>query len=71
MQTITVELMNNHALKLLKDLEQAQIIRLVKNTQKPKDKKLSEQLWGTITPLRVNEIQTKIDEIRNEWERNI
>lgn len=70
MQTVIVELRTTQALKLLKDLEQANIIRLVK---KPKHvpKKLSEQLWASIPDSRASEIQSEIEEMRNEWDRNI
>ena len=46
MKTVTVELMNNNALRLLKDLELANIIRVLDKDKKKEKTKLSASLRG-------------------------
>lgn len=71
MKTVTVELRNNNALRLLKDLELANIIRLINEVKKEKTK-LSTRLRGAITKERAEELNDQLNQMRNEWdERNI
>lgn len=67
MTTLTIELINEKALHLLKDLEDLKIIRVVK--------KESHQLSGLRNklkePMSVTAIETQLNEIRNQWQRNI
>ncbi len=70
MKTVTVELRNNNALRLLKDLELAKIIRIVDRDKQEKTK-LSSRLRGSISKERAKELNQQLKQIRNEWERNI
>ncbi len=70
MKTVTVELKNNNALRLLKDLELAKIIRIVDRDKQEKTK-LSSRLRGSISKERAKELNQQLKQIRNEWERNI
>lgn len=72
MKTVTVELRNNNALRLLKDLELANIIRVFDKDKKKEKTKLSESLRGAISKERAQELNEQLNQMRNEWEdRNI
>ena len=72
MRTITVELRNNNALKLLKDLELANIIRVLDEGENKEETKLSTKLRGAISKERAQELSDQLKHIRNEWDsRNI
>ncbi|TVQ93739.1 MAG: hypothetical protein EA393_01845 [Bacteroidetes bacterium] len=67
MKTITVELRNNNALRLLKDLERANIIRLLDKEEEKEKPRLSASLRGAITKERANELNDQINQMREEW----
>lgn len=72
MKTITIELKNKNALRLLKDLELANIIRILDKDKKKGKSKLSKSLRGAISKERAKELNYQINQMRNEWEeRNI
>jgi hypothetical protein len=68
-KTVTVELKNNNALRLLKDLELANIIRVLDKEKKTKDSaKLSKTIRGSISKERAIELNKQLTQTRNEWE---
>lgn len=67
--TLTIEVLNEKALPLLRDLENLDIIR-IQPPEKPK-RKLSEELYGSITPELAADLHRQLEEMRNEWERDI
>lgn len=72
MKTVTVELRNNNALRLLKDLERANIIRVLDKDKKKGKTRLSESLRGAISKERAKELNKQLTQMRSEWEeRNI
>lgn len=72
MKTVTVELKNQNALRLLKDLELADIIRILDNTKAEEITKLSSKIRGAISKERANELKGQLHQMRNEWaDRNI
>ena len=72
MQTVTVELKHNNALRLLKDLELANIIRVLDKERTIQRTKLSESLRGAISMDRAKELCDQLHQMRNQWEeRNI
>jgi hypothetical protein len=74
MQTFLVEVLNEKAVPLLHDLENLDIIRLTAQEpeQTPKRKqKLSEQFRGVISPELAADLHRQLEEMRNEWERDI
>lgn len=72
MRTVTVELRNNNALRLLKDLELANIIRVLDKDIRKEKTKLSASLRGAISKERAQELNEQLTQMRNEWEdRNI
>ncbi len=68
MKTVIVELKNRNALRLLKDLELANIIRLISVDKNKENKKLSERLRGSISKKRAEELNQQLTPMRNEWE---
>jgi uncharacterized membrane protein YukC len=71
MKTVTVELTNQNALRLLKDLELANIIRLIDTSIKEKIK-LSAKLRGSMSKERAKELNDQLSQMREEWnERGI
>jgi hypothetical protein len=72
MRTVIVELRNKNALRLLKDLELANIIRVLDNDTKTEKTKLSSKLRGAISKERAQELNEQLNQMRNEWtERDI
>jgi hypothetical protein len=72
MKTVIVELRNNNALRLLKDLELANIIRVLDKDKKIEKTKLSSRLRGSISKERAKELNQQLIQMRYEWEkRNI
>jgi len=69
MQIITVELLNDNALNLLRQLEQLKILRLV--TTESQAEKPMRQWAGSISKETAAKMLQEVDQSRNEWERNI
>lgn len=69
MQTITIDIINNKAIRLLKDLELLQLIRLRKNkTQSTGLTNWAAKYKGTMSKQPLIDINNQLKEIRNEWE---
>lgn len=69
METILIQLNNNKAYQLLKDLEELNIIKLLR--QPPEDKQTRSKKYSCKLNLSDNEFnafQNHITESRNEWE---
>lgn len=70
MQFITVELLNENALKLLQQLEKLKILRLVVVRKKPNDE--SPRKWaGSLSKETAQRMLDNIQHSRNQWERDI
>ena len=67
--TLTIEVLNEKALPLLRDLENLDVIR-IQPPEKPK-RKLSEELYGSIPSEVAADFRRQLEEMRNEWERDI
>ncbi|GAB4023117.1 hypothetical protein GCM10028773_38930 [Spirosoma koreense] len=78
MQTFVVEILNEKAVPLLRDLENLDIIRLTPQeptfTERPKQdrpvERLSERFRGSIPPEVAADLHRQLEEMRNEWERD-
>lgn len=69
MQTVTIDIINNKAVKLLQDLELLQLIRVHKEKQAPADSiDWVAKYKGAMTKRPLNEIENQLNELRNEWE---
>ncbi len=68
METVTVQLLNQKALKLLKQLEELNLIKVTEN-EAPKPEKLSDQFRGKLSAKTAKALQKHVAQSRNEWER--
>ena len=71
MQTITIDIINDKVLQLLKELEQMHFIK-VRENKKQEVNKISE-LKGKLklTAEQSKDLHQYLKDIRNEWERDI
>jgi len=69
MRTITIDIINDKAMNLLKDLELLKLIRLRKN--KPEEKPTAMD-WatykGAMSKQPLEEIDQQLSDLRSEWE---
>lgn len=69
MQTITIDILNQKAVKLLQDLEQLQLIRMRKeSTSSVNQTKKMANYKGAMTKQSLKEIDNQVKELRNGWE---
>ena len=66
METLEIELTNQKALKLLQDMEELQLIRVIR-----KKTKLSSLRGQLKSPMSNLQIDDQLNRIRNEWEKDI
>ena len=66
--TIKVELLSDKALALLQQLEQLNILRLIKVDDSAKEPK--RQWAGSISKETASELLESVEQSREEWERN-
>ena len=67
METVLIKITNSKAYKLLEDLEDLHIIKLLKTNSQPKQK-LSEKYAGKLPSDVANEFQKYVTQSREEWE---
>jgi hypothetical protein len=71
METVLVQINDSKAYKLLEDLEDMHIIKLLKKSVQP-TQKLSEKYAGKLPSAIADELQDYVAQSRNEWNnRNI
>ena len=69
MQTVTIDIFNDKAIKLLQDLELLQLIRMRKEkTQSKTVINWIAKYKGAITRQPLTDIDTQLNELRNAWE---
>ncbi len=69
MQTITVDILNSKAIRLLHDLELLQLIRVRKEEkQGTTSVNLVEKYKGAMQKQPLSDINEQLNELRNEWE---
>ncbi|WP_010422958.1 hypothetical protein [Anaerophaga thermohalophila] len=69
MQTLLVEVKDNTGLKILQDLEQANIIKLLPSAKVNKPVKLSQKLRGSISKETAKQMQIEVEQMRKEWQQ--
>ena len=71
MDTMLIQLTNQKAAKLIQDLEDLQIIKVL--SKEASKEKLSDKFKGSLnlTEQEYSHIQQQLTDMRNEWERNI
>lgn len=69
MQTVTIDILNNKAVKLLQDLELLQLIRMRREkTQPATGTNWAAKYKGAMTKQPLTDIDNQLNELRNEWE---
>jgi hypothetical protein len=70
MRTITLDILNDKALSLLKDLELLKVIRLRKdsNTSNVSSNDLISKYKGAMKKQPISDVDDQLNSIRNEWE---
>lgn len=70
MTTVTVDILNENAINLLRDLEVLKLIRLRKAKDEPKASgiNLVAKYKGAMSHQPINEIDQQLKDLRNEWE---
>ncbi|WP_340103337.1 hypothetical protein [Rhodohalobacter sp. 8-1] len=69
MRSIKIDIINDKAMNLLRDLEKLKLIRL---REDKKERNVTSRDWskykGAMTKQPLNEIDQQLKELRNEWE---
>ena len=68
METVTVQLLNKQALKLLMQLQELNLIKVTENNG-ASTQKLSDQFRGKLSNEVAEALQKHVSESRNEWDR--
>jgi len=68
MQTLTIDIINNKAIRLLHDLELLQLIRVRREEHPASEINWSLKYKGAMTKQPINDIDKQLNELRNEWE---
>ncbi|WP_426670793.1 hypothetical protein ACPPVU_06080 [Mucilaginibacter sp. McL0603] len=70
MQTITVDILNENALNLLKDLETLKVIKLrgVKDESDAGSRDAIKSYKGLMSKQPIEEIERQLKDLRNEWD---
>ncbi len=71
MKTVTVEIKNDIALTFLHNLESMHVLRVIEDKTTKTKQKLSERFAGCLSKERAEELQKELNQMRNEWERDI
>lgn len=70
METLTIKIKDNKALKLIHDLEDLNLIQVIGSDIKKHTTKLSDVLNGSISTEQADNMQKELKQMRSEWERN-
>ncbi len=70
MQTITIDIINKKAIKLLRDFELLQLIRLRREDRVARESAIdwTAKYKGAMTKQKPVDIDHQLNELRNEWE---
>lgn len=69
MQSLTIDILNSKAIKLLQDLEQLHLIRVHHDpTQHHASENWAAKYKGAMTKQPLTEIDKQLNELRSEWE---
>jgi len=68
MRTVTIDILNEKAMNLLRNMESLQLLRVRKdNVEKNNDTDWS-KYEGAMTKQPLNEVNDQLEKLRNEWE---
>lgn len=68
METVIVELKSNKAMKLLKDLESMDLIKIHQHERISEAKDKASKYKGSISKESADQLLKHVEEMRNEWE---
>lgn len=68
METVTIEIKSSKAMKLLKDLENLNIIKIHQSEEKPETRDKASKYRGSISTATADDLLKHVEKIRNEWE---
>ncbi|WP_029281613.1 hypothetical protein [Pedobacter sp. R20-19] len=70
MRTVTLDILDDNALNLLKDLELLKVIRLRRDNQQENlsSEDLVKKYKGSMVPQSKDEVDNQLNNLRNEWE---
>ncbi len=69
MQTITIDILNNKAIRLLQDLELLQLIRMRRENAQPGTAvNWAAEYKGVMTKQPLADVDNQLNELRNGWE---
>ena len=66
METVLIQINNNKAYKLLENLEELHILKVIKKSKK-QTLSLSEKYAGKLTSKTADELQNYVNESREQW----
>ena len=66
--TVVIELKNRKAISLLRDMEELDLIKVIKEDISPIKPKLSEKYRNVFTTDEAKSFDSHTNELRNEWE---
>lgn len=69
MQTVTIELLSEEVLSILRNLENLSLIRFLEKDEKLSNK--TESLAGSLSKESAEQLRKHTEQLRNEWERDI
>ena len=69
MQIVTLELINEDVLNILKNLEKLSLIRVIKTKEEKAEQSIS--LAGSLSKESADLLRKHVNEVRNEWEREL
>lgn len=69
MSLLTIEIIDDKALKLIKDLEDLNIIKIVESNGKLDKAGIAARLWASISREESDEMHKELQNMRDEWER--
>lgn len=67
-RTVTIDILNEKALKLLQDLEGLQLIRMRKEKTSSTSVNWAESYKGAMTKQPISDIDSQLNELRSAWE---
>lgn len=68
-QTLTIELKNSMAIRLLENLEHLNVIKILRKRRKTAQGDLAARMQGSITEAQADDLQRQLENMRQGWER--
>jgi hypothetical protein len=67
-QTVTIDIINENAMKLLQDLELLQLIRVHKEKDISEKINWSSKYKGSVSKQSLSDIDDQLNQLRNQWQ---